>query len=75
MLLVDIRTFGYFQFFREIRTKYSSEFNKFEKFVNLMCFSTLYKKLVHSNPVHKELSKNVTGPNYATHCILKGNVE
>ena len=28
-----------------------------------MCFSILYKKLVYSNPVHKELSsKNVTGP-------------
>ena len=64
MFLVPIRNFGYFQFFLGIRTKYLSEFNKIEKYVNRMCFSTLYEKMNYENSLHKKLSsKNVTGPN------------
>ena len=64
MFLVPTRNFWYFQFFSEF-TKYFSEFNKIDKYVNRMCFSTLYKKNgLTEKSVHKKLSsKNVTGPN------------
>ena len=59
MFLVPTRNFGYFQFFM----KYLSEFNKIDKYVNRMCFSTLNEKMAYENSVHKKLSsKNVTGP-------------
>ena len=44
--------------------KYLSEFNKIDKYVNRMCFSTFYEKMAYENSVHKKLSsKNVTGTN------------
>ena len=66
LLIYVILGISSFEKFREIRTKYSSDFNKFDNYVNLMCFSKLYKKLVYANPVHKKLSPTV--PNYAMHC-------
>ena len=64
VFLADICNFGCFQFFRKIRTNYWFEFNNFNKYVNLMCFSILYKELVYANPVHKKLSSyNVAVPN------------
>ena len=56
--------FWEFQFFCEIRTKYSSEFNKFDKSANLIYISTLGEKLANVIPVHKKLSskkRNLAG--------------